>query len=78
MLKIRLRRMGTTNRAYYRVIVSDSRHATTGSAVEEIGLYDPRSQPAKVEIDKARVDYWVGRGARMSDTVRQLVARAAS
>lgn len=78
MLKIRLRRMGATNRAFYRVIVSDSRSATTSSAIEEIGTYDPRQNPPKVTIDKARVDYWVKNGALLSDTVRQLVARAAS
>jgi len=75
MLKIRLRRMGTTNRPFYRVVVSDSRLATTASAVEEIGFYDPRQSPPKVEIDRSRVDYWVGKGAQLSDTVRQLVGR---
>ena len=78
MLKIRLRRMGTTNRPFYRVIVSDSRLATTASAVEEIGFYDPRQSPPKVEIDRSRVDYWVGKGAQLSDTVRQLVGRTAA
>lgn len=78
MLKIRLRRMGTTNRPYYRVVVSDSRRATSASAVEEIGSYDPRATPPRVEIDRARVEYWVGKGAQMSDTVRQLVARPAA
>lgn len=75
MLKIRLRRMGTTNRPFYRVVVSDSRRATTASAIEEIGHYDPAGNPPRVEIDRARVEYWVGQGARMSDTVRQLVGR---
>jgi small subunit ribosomal protein S16 len=78
MLKIRLRRMGTTNRPFYRVIVSDSRRAPTASAIEEIGFYDPRKSPARIEIDRARVEHWVGQGASLSDTVRQLVARAAA
>ena len=77
MLKIRLRRMGARNRAFYRLIVSDSRKATTGSAVEEVGTYDPRENPPKVTIDKARIDHWVKNGALLSDSVRQLVARAA-
>jgi small subunit ribosomal protein S16 len=76
MLKIRLRRMGATNQPYYRVVVSDSRQATSARAVEEIGFYDPRAKPPRVEIDRARVDYWVGQGALLSDTVRQLVGRA--
>ena len=75
MLKIRLRRMGATNRAFYRLVVSDSRNATTGTAVEEVGTYDPRQNPPRIQIDKARVDYWVAKGATLSDTVKQLVAR---
>mgnify|MGYP001131828672 CR=1 FL=1 len=75
MLKIRLRRMGATNRAFYRLVVSDSRNATTGRAVEEVGIYDPRQNPPRIQIDKARVDYWVEKGATLSDTVKQLVAR---
>jgi small subunit ribosomal protein S16 len=78
MLKIRLRRMGATNRAFYRLIVSDSRKATTGAAVEELGTYDPRQNPPKVEIDRVRIDYWVSKGASLSDTVKQLVARASA
>jgi small subunit ribosomal protein S16 len=78
MLKIRLRRMGATNRPFYRVVVSDSRKATTGSAVEEIGIYDPLQDPPQIRIDRARVDYWVANGARLSDAVRQLVARSAA
>lgn len=77
MLKIRLRRMGATNRAFYRLVVSDSRNATTGSAVEEVGTYDPRQNPPRVQIDKARIDYWVSKGATLSDTVKQLVERSA-
>jgi len=77
MLKIRLRRMGARNRAYYRLIVSDSRKATRGSAVEEVGTYDPRENPPKVVIDKGRIEHWVKNGALLSDSVRQLVARAA-
>jgi len=78
MLKIRLRRMGARNRPFYRVVVSDSRSTPTASAVEEIGVYDPRQDPPRVELDRARVDYWVGKGAQLSDTVRQIVARTAT
>ena len=78
MLKIRLRRMGATNRPFYRVIVSDSRQAPNASALEEIGYYDPRQTPPRVEIDRVRVDHWVGKGAQLSDTVRELVASRAA
>ncbi len=77
MLKIRLRRMGATNKAFYRVIVSDSRRAPTSSALEEVGIYDPRQSPPRIQLDRARIDYWVGQGAQLSDTVRQIVASSA-
>jgi len=75
MLKIRLRRMGTRSKPFYRVVVSDSRSATTAAAVEELGYYDPRREPPAVEIDAERIDYWVKQGAQLSPTVRQLVER---
>ena len=78
MLKIRLRRMGATNKAFYRMIVSDSRKATFSAALEEVGTYDPRQDPPRIVIDRPRIDYWVGKGARLSDTVKQIVGRAAS
>ena len=76
MLKIRLRRMGARNRAFYRVVVSDSRRVPTASAVEELGHYDPVTEPAEVKIDQERVQYWVNRGAKLSPTVKSLLARA--
>ena len=76
MLKIRLRRMGATNRPFYRVVVSDSRLTPKGAAIEEIGTYDPRQNPPQIRIDQTRVDFWVSKGALLSDTVKQLTARA--
>lgn len=76
MLKIRLRRMGTRNRPFYRVVVSDSRRVPTASAVEEVGWYDPRQSPAKVQIDRDRVQHWVGQGAQLSETVKSLLGHA--
>ena len=76
MLKIRLRRMGARHAPFYRLVVSDSRLTPRGKAVDEIGFYDPRSEPARVEIDAEKVDYWVGKGAQMSSTVQRLVKNA--
>ena len=76
MLKIRLRRMGNRHRPFYRVVVSDGRSVPTSSAVEEIGYYDPRQSPSLIKIDTERVDHWVGKGAKMSDTVEKLVRKA--
>jgi small subunit ribosomal protein S16 len=53
--------------------VSDSRNVPTAAAVEEIGHYDPTKQPAQVTIDTTRADYWVGRGAQVSPTVKKLI-----
>lgn len=77
MLKIRLRRMGTRNTPFYRVVVSDSRSVPTSSAVEEIGHYDPTKKPEVFSIDQERVDHWVARGAQLSETVATLIKRRA-
>lgn len=75
MLTIRLRRMGKRDRAFYRVVVSDSRKTPTASAVEQVGHYDPLPDPPRVELDRERIDYWVGRGAQLSPTVASLLRR---
>lgn len=75
MLKIRLRRMGARNRAHFRVVVSDSRNTPKASPVEEIGHYDPVQEPAIINIDRERVDYWVGQGAKLSNSVRTLLRK---
>jgi len=76
MLSIRLRRTGTTKRPYYRVVVADSRATRDGRFVEVLGHYDPRPDPAVVKIDTERANYWLGKGARPSDTVRSLLKRS--
>jgi small subunit ribosomal protein S16 len=75
MVAIRLRRAGSKKRPFFRVVVTDSRSARDSSFVEILGHYNPRVKPAIVDVDKERVDYWLGRGARPSDTVRTLMAR---
>jgi small subunit ribosomal protein S16 len=76
MLKIRLRRMGARHSPFYRVVVSDSRNVPTASAVEELGHYDPTTNPARVTLNADRVSYWLARGAKMSPTVERLVEQA--
>ena len=77
MLSIRLRRAGTTKKPHYRVVVADSRAWRDGRFVEVLGHYDPRQNPAVVKIDGERARYWIGKGARPSDTVKSLLAREA-
>ena len=76
MVKIRLRRMGTRGKPFYRVVVSSSRNVPTGRVVESLGYYDPRRRPSILELDVDRVDYWVSRGAQATPTVNMLIRRA--
>ncbi|HXH24729.1 MAG TPA: 30S ribosomal protein S16 [Vicinamibacterales bacterium] len=75
MLSIRLTRVGAKKKPYFRVVVTEARSPRESTFVESLGTYDPRSRPAKVEINKARVEHWLKRGARPTDTVRTLLAR---
>ena len=77
MLSIRLRRTGTTKKPHYRVVVADSRAWRDGRFVEVLGHYDPRKSPAVVKIDAERANYWIGKGAQPSDTVRSLLKKQA-
>ncbi len=75
MLAIRLRRAGSKKRPFFRVVVADSRAARDSSFVEILGHYNPRSKPAIVDVTQERIDYWLGKGAQPSDSVRTLIAR---
>jgi len=75
MVAIRLRRAGSKKRPFFRVVVTDSRAARDSRFVEILGHYNPRSKPAVVHVDKDRVNYWIKKGARPSDSVRTLIAR---
>jgi small subunit ribosomal protein S16 len=70
--------MGSKKRPFFRVVVTDSRIARDSSFVEIVGHYNPRTKPAKVEIDRERINHWVEKGAQLSDTVRTLLKRHAA
>ena len=76
MVKIRLRRMGAKKAPYYRVVVADSRYPRDGRFIEEIGTYDPRQEPAAINIDVERAQAWIKTGAQPTDTVRDLLKKA--
>lgn len=76
MLKIRLRRMGSKKKPFYRLVVSDSRRRPTGAVVDSLGVYEPGRNPARVQVDVARAEEWMRKGAQVSETVRQLIQRA--
>ncbi|HEX7878886.1 MAG TPA: 30S ribosomal protein S16, partial [Candidatus Eisenbacteria bacterium] len=67
-VKIRMKRGGTTNRPFYRVVVIDSRMQRDGRFIEELGFYDPVQKPLVFNVDRDRVDYWMSKGAQPSDT----------
>jgi len=71
---IRLRREGAKGRPYYRVVVADSRFPRDGRYIESVGVYDPMHE-GKDAIDLEKVDQWIGKGAKPSDTVRSLVRK---
>ena len=76
MVKIRLRRVGAKKAPFYRVVVADSHFARDGRFVEEIGTYDPLTEPATIKIDMERAKYWISNGAQPTDTVRGLLKKA--
>lgn len=76
VLKIRLRRMGSRQDPAYRVVVSDSRSTPTGRFVDNLGTYDPGTDPATVKIDLTRTDEWIRKGAHPSETVKSLIEKA--
>ena len=75
MLSIRMRRVGSKKKPHFRVVVTEARSARESTFVENLGTYNPRTKPARVDLDKARVEHWLKMGARPSDSVRTLLAR---
>ena len=76
MLKIRLRRMGAKKAPFYRIIVADSRAPRDGTFVEEIGYYNPLTDPAELKVDNERAAQWLKNGAQPTDTVRVLLKKS--
>ena len=76
MVKIRLRRMGAKKNPYYRIVVANSRSPRDGRCIEEIGSYDPLTNPATVTVDADKAKTWIQNGAQPTDTVRGLLKKA--
>ena len=75
MVKIRLRRMGAKKSPFYRIVVADSRSPRDGRFIEEIGTYNPLTDPATVTIDAEKAQQWIKNGAQPTDTVRALLKK---
>ncbi len=76
MVKIRLRRMGAKKAPFYRIVVADSRFPRDGRCIEEIGTYDPLTNPATIQVDAEKAQQWIKNGAQPTDTVRGLLKKA--
>ena len=75
MVKIRLKRMGMKKKPFYRVVVADSASPRDGRFIEEIGYYNPMTQPAEIKVDGERAKHWIACGAQPTDTVRVLLKK---
>ena len=76
MVKIRLRRMGAKKAPYYRIVVADARSPRDGRCIEEIGTYNPLTEPATITVDVEKAQTWIKLGAQPTDTVRGLLKNA--
>jgi small subunit ribosomal protein S16 len=77
VLMIRLSRTGARKQPQYRVVVIEKERARNGRPVEVVGTYNPRTTPASIELKRERIDYWVSKGAKMSDRVTKIVSKPA-
>ena len=78
MLMIRLARVGARKQPHYRIVVIEKSRARNGRPVEVVGTYNPRTNPASVELKRDRLEYWVSKGAQMSERVGKLVSKTAA
>jgi small subunit ribosomal protein S16 len=74
---IRLSRTGARKQPQYRVVVIEKERARNGRPVEVVGTYNPRTSPASIDLKRERIDYWVSKGAKMSDRVTKIVSKPA-
>jgi small subunit ribosomal protein S16 len=76
VLMIRLARVGARKQPHYRIVVIEKDRARNGRSVEVVGTYNPRTNPATVDLKRDRIDYWTGNGAQLSERVGKLLASA--
>ena len=76
MVKIRLRRMGAKKAPFYRIVVADSRYPRDGRFIEEVGYYDPMTNPATIKLDNEKVEKWLANGAQPTETVRSIINKS--
>ena len=75
-VKIRLRRMGQKKATFYRIIVADSRSPRDGKFIEEVGYYNPMTNPAEIKVDAEKVQKWLDSGAQPTETVKSILNKS--
>jgi small subunit ribosomal protein S16 len=75
MVKIRMKRMGMKKKPFYRIVVADERASRDGRFIDEIGYYNPVSNPVELKIDNEKAQQWIKNGAQLTDTVRGLLKK---
>jgi small subunit ribosomal protein S16 len=75
-VKIRLKRMGSKKAPFYRVVVADARYPRDGRFIDEVGTFNPLTNPAEIKLDAEKVQKWLGNGAQPTDTVKALIKKA--
>ncbi len=76
MVKIRLQRQGKKKNPFYHIVVADSKSPRDGKIIEQLGTYDPMTEPATIKLDKEKVEKWIKNGAKPTDTVKFLIENA--
>ena len=76
MVKIRLKRVGKKKAPFYHIVVADSRSPRDGKIIEQLGTYDPMTEPETIVLDKEKVEKWIKNGAKPTDTVKFLISKA--
>ena len=77
MVKIRLQRVGKKKAPFYHVVVADSRSPRDGKIIDQVGTYNPMTDPATISLDSEKVEKWIKNGAKPTDTVKALIEKAA-
>ncbi len=76
MVKIRLRRMGAKKAPFYRIVVADSRSPRDGRFIEEVGYYNPMTEPITLKVEEEKVQKWLASGAQPTETVKSLLTKS--
>lgn len=76
MVKIRLQRFGKKKSPFYHIVVADSKSPRDGRIIEQIGTYNPMTEPSSIVLDKEKVEKWIKNGAKPTDTVKALIKKA--